>query len=182
MEAAKTKKKRDGDPQNPRPDRYFAVILKEITGNRGEKDAAARLRLLVEHGSLVACGWAYRRRTISRAIERQSRDLETVAKLANLLTPAAQDHAAMIEHLEMIRVDLGDASEITSMLNRLLAREAISPTGLLRHPKLTVRILHAWLSLEIKLRPDQRGLLAGLRDRMVCEADRREIDLRDLGI
>lgn len=182
MKAAKSRETERNRRQVSSTDRHFAVILKEITGKRGEKDAAARLRLFVEHGALVSCGWHCRKWAIDRAIERQSRDLEAVAKLADLLTSDAGDHSATVEHFEEIRRELRDASETATILNRLLAREATSPTGLLQHPKTAVRILRAWLSLEIKLRPDERGLLAGLRDRLTCAAERREIDLRGLGI
>ncbi len=182
MEAAKSKKTDSADQQNLRSRRYFAVILREITGEGGEKDAAAKLRLFVEDGSLVAFGWACRKWAIIRAIERQSWDLKAVAKLAHLLTLDAGDDSAVVEHLEEIRQELREASAAVAILDRLLAGEAGLPIGLLQHPKMTRRILGAWLSLEIKLRPDERGLLSRLRDWLVREAECREIDLRGLGI
>ncbi len=74
METAKSQKTAQGRHENPGSDRYFAVILKEITGKRGEKDAAARLRLFVEDGSLVSCAWRCRKWPIRKPIERHEAD------------------------------------------------------------------------------------------------------------
>ncbi len=179
MEAAKPREKEPQQRPNPCPDRYFSVILKEITGEREVKNAAAKLRFFVEDGSLLACGWSCRRLEIVKAIERQSWDLEAVTRLANLLD-LDPDDSAMVEQLEEIRLEIHDAFHSVSTLDRLLAQAASA--CLLQPPKLASRVLRAWLSLEIQFRPDERGLLAGLRDRLVCEAERREVDLRGLGI
>ncbi len=182
MDAAKSRKTETNRRRNPLPNRYFAVILKEITGEREEKDAAARLRFFVEDGSLVSCGWSCRRQEIIKAIERQFWGLEAVVKLANLLSFDAKDDSALLDQLEEIREEIDDAFHSVAILDRLLAWKAVRSTCLLQHPKLASRMLQAWLSLEIRFPYDRRDPLTGLRDRLVCEAERREIDLRGLGI
>ncbi len=76
MEAAKTRKKEIGGRRKPCSSSYFAIILKEITGEREEKNVTLALLPFVDDGSFLSAAWACRKWTIAMAIERRYRDLK----------------------------------------------------------------------------------------------------------
>ncbi len=133
--------------------------------------------LFRDAGSLFAFTWASRRQRIVGAIEGYAWDLDAVGRLLVLLgheaplVPSADDR----QQVRAARRDL-------RLLDRLLAREVATPTGLLEVPAVINLLCRVWTSLEICFLPDERSPLEDLRDLLVREADRREIDLRGHGI
>ncbi len=126
-----------------------------------------------QDAALFIASWMDRRWEIAKAIERHAWDAEAIEKLFAVLgEPVALD-----EH-EVIR----EGCEILRLLDRLIAREASLTTGLLESPRLVRDLCRAWLLLEIRFRPDERGWLRPLRERLTVRAEHLEIDLRGLGV
>ncbi len=130
-----------------------------------------------ENGTLLLRWWDGRRWEIAKAIERYAWDLESATRLLELLDYDVSEFPAGTE-IEEIR----NARRSLNLLDRLLSRESATPTGLLELPMLVRSILAEWLRLEVRFPLDERSPCALLRDQLVQEADRREIDLRGTGI
>ena len=126
-----------------------------------------------EDGAFLAHLWLVRRREIAKAIEGQAWDVEAVEKLFSVLG----HDLVLIE-----RQVTCEGQRVMQVLDRLVTRELALSTGLLESPRLVSSLSRAWLILEIRFRPDERGWLQDLRDRLTCLADEREIDLRGMGV
>ncbi len=117
--------------------------------------------------------WLARREHIVKAILRQACDVEAIEKLA-----AALDSPVVLDEREVLIW----GSRLTNLLDCLITSELACSTGLLASPKLARALTIAWLLLEIRFAPDERGWLVPLRERLTLRAEEFEIDLRDLGV
>ncbi len=121
--------------------------------------------------------WNARKWELRKALERLEWDVERVVKLVGVLGHDIGAHP-QITGLEAA------ASEQRAQLLRLdrLLTGMVTAPAVLRSREIAVRVCAAWLVLEWTIRPNERGILADLRDRLVLRAEREEIDLRGLGI
>ncbi len=122
--------------------------------------------------------WARRRWEIMKAIDRHASALEAVSTLFGLLGhELEEDHPTVADWREKI----SEGRELAAFVDGFLSG-LDDVSGLLDDRRLAARLCTAWLLLEVRFQPDERCCLADLRDRLVREADRREMDLRGLGI
>ncbi len=125
-------------------------------------------------GPLLVGWWEVRRWQLRRAIERHACDLKAIEQLVAVL---GSDPEALDE-----QQDIGEARRAVRLLDALVLRERVGPTGLLLSPVSIRRLCAVLLSLEVRFRPDERGWLSELRIQLTQEAERREIDLRGLDV
>ncbi len=121
--------------------------------------------------------WNARKWELRKTLERLEWDVERVVKLAGVLGHDVSTHP-QITGLEEAAV--GQRAQLLQ-LDRFLTGTVAAP-AVLRSREITVRVCATWLVLEWTIRPDERGVLADLRDRLVLRAEREEIDLRGLGV
>ncbi len=125
-------------------------------------------------GPLLAGWWEARRWEIQRAIERHGCDLTAIEQLVTVLGGDLRDLDD--------RQDLQEARRAVRLLDALMLRERVRPTGLFLSPAWVRRLCVAVLSMEVRYRPDERGWFSELRIRLTQMAERREIDLRGLDV
>ncbi len=122
--------------------------------------------------------WARRRLEITKAIDRYAWELESVSTLFLLLGCEPRELDSTTADW---RRTINKGRELTAFIDGSLSQEPDRPTER-ADLQLTTRLCKAWLLLEIGFQPDDRCSLTDLRDRLVREADRREIDLRGTGV
>ncbi len=121
--------------------------------------------------------WSLRRWEMRKALERLEWDVERVITLAGVLGYDIEERP-QVTGLEETAAEM---RELLRQLDRFLSGTVAAPV-ILRSREITVRVCAAWIVLESTIRPEERGVLADLRDRLVLRADREEVDLRGLGI
>ncbi len=171
---------RTGTDQRRKLDRHFftdllaAPMVSFVKGLLWDRDELSRLLdQRRQDAALLIASWMARRWEIAKAIERHAWDVEAIEKLFVVLGQAVD----LDEHW-VIR----EGSEILRLLDRLIARESARPTGLLELPGIVTELCRAWMLLEVRFRPDERGWLRSLRERLTLRAEQLEIDLRGLGV
>ncbi len=112
-----------------------------------------------------------------KTLERLEWDVERVVTLFGALGLDIGEYP-QVTRLEKVAAE---ERELLLLLDRLLTKAVTAP-AVLRWPEITVGVCAVFLALEWTIRPDERGILADLRDRFVMLADLQEVDLRGLGI
>ncbi len=134
--------------------------------------------VLADGSTLVSC-WNSRRRPLLKAIESHAVHLEAIEKLLSVLS---SDLEKLTPNLEAERMEIREARRVSQFLDQVLLHELLPVGGGVFSMLSCVAYLRLWFALEVQFPPEERGWLADLRDRLVCAADRQEIDLRGLGV
>ncbi len=121
--------------------------------------------------------WSLRKWEMLKTLKRLEWDVERVTTLAGVLGLDVAQHPQLTGLQET-------AVEVRALLLRLdrFLTGTVAVPEILRSREIAVRVCAVWLVLEEMIRPEERGVLADLRDRLVQQADREEVDLRGLGI